>query len=90
MALKPTYDHDCEQCEFLGKTYWELGEKFVDLYYCKSSYGHRIIIRKSSDGPDYESHHISGATVCPITALALAWKLSKSGPLEQVTILRNL
>ena len=48
--IKPLYKHDCNNCTFLGTFNNE------DLYFCKQG-GHipTLIVRYSSDGPDYSS-----------------------------------
>lgn len=55
-----THDHDCEQCQLLGVIYGMREthvaghiEQETDVYYCPDS--EDLILRSSSDGPDYES-----------------------------------
>jgi len=50
----PRYVHDCDLCVFLGSY---LGD---DLYYCPGR-EKTVVVRISSDGPDY----ISGAVFAP-------------------------
>ena len=52
--MKPEHEHDCNSCIFLGN-YYSSPKKICDMYYCKGSDGGTIIIRNSSDGPDYWS-----------------------------------
>lgn len=48
--MEPHFEHDCDNCTFLGNYNGE------DLYYCtqNNTYG-TVIVRKSSYGPDYFS-----------------------------------
>lgn len=49
---KPLYEHDCENCQFLGSF------NGVDLYYCPRQAidgSPTVIARFSSEGPDYAS-----------------------------------
>jgi len=46
----PHWEHDCEKCVFLGHTH-SGGDR--DVWYCESS--DTLIVRNSSDGPDYAS-----------------------------------
>jgi hypothetical protein len=50
--MKPKYQHDCDQCKFLGQFYG------FDVYTCVGS-DPSIIARFSSDGPDYYSTSVS-------------------------------
>lgn len=63
--MTPRYEHDCEDCTFLGQ-YEE-----YDLWICPR--GHTYIARYSCDGPDY----ISGsAFVGLIPAITEAHRLA--------------
>ena len=45
--MKPKYQHDCQECEFLGHY------NNHDLYSCSN--GPTLIARYGDDGPDYKS-----------------------------------
>lgn len=67
----PTFDHDCEQCTFLG---WidegpdNSHRGGCDLYYCGK--GHpTVIARYSSDGSDYVSG-LASAGAIPVLGIA--------------------
>jgi len=49
MEKTPLYQHDCENCKFLG-SYIDM-----DLYVCPRERRPTVICRYSSDGPDYSS-----------------------------------
>ena len=51
--IKPNYEHDCNNCVYLGDTFDNEARKTVDLYFCSST--PTLIARHSSDGPDYIS-----------------------------------
>lgn len=54
----PNHTHDCDRCKFLGSD-----DSGRDWYYCQSVWGPdegTIIMRRSSDPPDYCSSRISG------------------------------
>ena len=48
MNREPLYEHDCNHCTHVGST------QAFDVYHCRH---HTLIIRFSSDGPDYTSSH---------------------------------
>lgn len=50
--MEPFYKHNCDCCQFLGKL--EAANEKIDFYYCKSQpCGGSLIVRFSSDEPDY-------------------------------------
>ncbi len=52
-TIKPKYEHDCEDCLFLGQT---LGHgKIIDLYAHKTKTHVTLIARYSDEGRDYYS-----------------------------------
>ena len=57
--MKPSYKHDCEKCEFVGKIFRALNlegtkKKSTDVYRsCNSDFGSAYILRCSSEGSDY-------------------------------------
>lgn len=52
--MKPLYEHDCDNCVYRGTI------KERDVYTCNSKlFGMTVIVRYSSDGPDYSSSTIS-------------------------------
>lgn len=55
---KPFYNHDCDQCHFLG-TYSiqknSLFEGNYDLYWCPQHGIPTVVVRWSDEGPDYSS-----------------------------------
>jgi hypothetical protein len=53
--MKPQFEHDCEDCKFLGSYDGR------DLYFCPGG-GPTIIARRSSDPPDYSSGLCFGKT----------------------------
>lgn len=59
---KPTWNHDCDKCRFLGSTIG--GGRIVDCYVCNEAYhaerGTRpsLVARFGNDGPDYYSSHV--------------------------------
>lgn len=63
----PTHEHDCEKCRLLGVIYG-ISDKLVaghveseiDVYQCE---GGEIVLRSSSEGPDYESFPVGIARV---------------------------
>ena len=51
---KPNFQHDCNECKFLGTINNNLEN--VDCYYCETSItGSTLIARFSGNGPDYSS-----------------------------------
>ena len=48
MKDKPYYQHDCDQCAFLGAV--AAGDKLVDLYFCAGDFPE--VIARYSDQPD--------------------------------------
>lgn len=65
----PGYEHDCEDCEFLGfvsgthPRNTNPVQVVYDLYYCKNCDGGTVIARYGSKGPQYSS--------CPISMLSV-------------------
>ena len=56
--MKPSFKHDCEKCEFVGKIFRALDlegtkKKATDVYRSCQTYGSKYILRCSSYGPDY-------------------------------------
>jgi hypothetical protein len=56
--MKPSFKHDCEKCEFVGKIFRALDlegtkKKATDVYRSCETYGSKYILRCSSYGPDY-------------------------------------
>ena len=57
--MKPSYKHDCEKCEFVGKIFRLTGldpsskKKSTDVYRSCEVYGSKYILRCSSQGSDY-------------------------------------
>jgi hypothetical protein len=56
--MKPSYKHDCEKCDFVGKMFLALNfegtkRKVADVYLSCQPYGSRYILRCSSKGSDY-------------------------------------
>ena len=49
MTTPPLYEHDCDDCVFLGSF------QNADLYYHEGRIETTVIARYSSDGPDYSS-----------------------------------
>lgn len=52
MTDEPQYQHDCDECTFLG----QYGN--YDLYFCTQGGGYRsptVIARYGNDGPEYTS-----------------------------------
>jgi len=47
LILGPRYEHDCNKCKFLGH------HKDADVYICDGFLGRTMILRHSSDLPDY-------------------------------------
>ena len=50
---KPIYEHDCEQCKFLGN--YELGKDKYDLYYCEQGAVQPTVIARYGEGRLYMS-----------------------------------
>lgn len=69
--MTPRFQHDCDQCHFIGQT-----EKY-DLYVCgqlgvdKPIYGRTVIGRSGDDGPDYVSGDNMVAIDTPIGRVRL-------------------
>lgn len=77
---KPNYEHDCNNCVYLGDVFDSEIRKTVDLYFCAST--PTVIARYSSDGPEY----ISGiAFVGSSVPLAVAFELAYRRGLLKVT-----
>lgn len=56
--MKPLYKHDCNKCIFLGSVFDVLNKVDADLYCCPMEVsGPSILVRYSSDGPDYWSNN---------------------------------
>ena len=56
--IKPRYEHDCDNCVFLGYSDYvapESGKWEHDLYVCTGSNSTSIIARFSNDGGSYAS-----------------------------------
>ena len=56
--MKPSFKHDCEKCEFVGKIFRALDlegtkKKATDVYRSCETYGSKYILRCSSNGSDY-------------------------------------
>lgn len=57
--MRPSFKHDCEKCEFVGKIFRRIGldpnskKKSTDVYRSCSTYGSKYILRCSSQGSDY-------------------------------------
>lgn len=49
MADQPRYEHDCEACTYLGYV------EDQDAYVCPQAGTPTVILRRSSNGPDYDS-----------------------------------
>lgn len=47
--MSPLFTHDCDACEFVGPYQGK------DIYFCGSGLETTLIVRHSSDGPDYEA-----------------------------------
>jgi hypothetical protein len=62
----PMYEHDCDDCIFLGRADGrELynGVEVVDLYYCPNSWEHgSYVMRTGNDGPEYQSGPLANGT----------------------------
>jgi hypothetical protein len=55
---KPLYEHDCDNCKFLGSY------EGNDLYVCIHQKSVSLISRRSSDGPDYKSGMYINNKIC--------------------------
>jgi hypothetical protein len=56
--MKPSFKHDCEKCEFVGKIFHALNlegtkKKSTDVYRSCEVGGSKYILRCSSQGSDY-------------------------------------
>lgn len=56
--MKPSFKHDCEKCEFVGKIFRALNlegtkKKSTDVYRSCEVGGSKYILRCSSQGSDY-------------------------------------
>lgn len=70
----PLYEHDCENCVFLGQTIG--GGRISDLYFCPTEpFEGSVIARFSSEGSDYES--------CP-------WHLARPEGYAELWVARTL
>lgn len=50
----PTYEHDCDDCRFLGAH--KVDGQTLDLYVCEDGFmGNSLIARFGSEGPEYSS-----------------------------------
>jgi hypothetical protein len=47
--MEPLYEHDCSACVFQGTI------DNRDIYVCTNDFGPTVVVRHSSDGPDYSS-----------------------------------
>jgi hypothetical protein len=52
--MEPLYEHDCPNCVYHATVH----EK--DIYTCVGEFGTNVIVRDSSDGPDYSSSPLMG------------------------------
>ena len=51
----PLFEHDCDECAFLGTVHAaHRPEGYVDLYRC-DAHGATVIARYGDDGPEYSS-----------------------------------
>lgn len=51
--MKPIYKHDCVYCVFIANIY--LPTQVLDAYVCPSQQDPSVVLRSSSEGPDYWS-----------------------------------
>lgn len=55
MKLVPTYEHDCDKCQFITSVY--LIGRVVDVYKKCNSHTSEYIIRYSNEGSEYSTTH---------------------------------
>lgn len=49
--MKPTYQHDCKECNFIGSMHTNMARNIADWYEC----GESVIARLGDEGSDYWS-----------------------------------
>lgn len=72
--IDPLYEHDCDNCKFLGRYRQNSQGAPYDLYFCPTA-DSTVIARYGDDGPDYVSGMIAaraGAHPALVRALELA------------------
>jgi len=53
MSTEPYWEHDCDQCVFLGHSQGQ--GRLVDLYYCETRGHSRTVIARYGEDGDYAS-----------------------------------
>jgi hypothetical protein len=69
--MKAFYTHDCDKCNLISIAVMDGCE--MDLYYCTA--WDDLVVRYSSDGPDYSSAPINYVKIDGKSPLSLAKKL---------------